>query len=172
MDDAVDALIASFAPLAFDDFLDQSFRALILRTPESAISLSGIQVPKELNNISPAYRANTFALSRAIHRQLDNFPRAALSTADKLSYDVYAYYLDDVIASEAFTAFGCPASTFITGVPRQTLDFFTEFHPLNGEQDAQNWGDCSSKLFAQPGLLSTPAFTRAAGHLMRRQHSW
>ena len=87
--------------LALDAFYEASFAALISRSPETIIwqalegvyPLSGVT----LDDLSDAYQRDTFAMYQVVLDALRSYDRAALDAEGQLNYDVYEYYLRDVV---------------------------------------------------------------------------
>jgi uncharacterized protein (DUF885 family) len=138
-----DSLAEQLAGLSLDDFFAVSYQALLLRTPEDVVAL-GLQQKYGLesvglNNISDSYAHETFDLAQVILAALQSFDRSAMSAQDQLSYDVYKYYLEDMLESEQYLLYSYPASSWRFSVPRDTQFFFTDIQPLVSEQDARDY---------------------------------
>lgn len=127
--------LASLEGLGFQDFTSHSFDLLLRRSPERTVSVAAPDAPLALDDISPAYELDSLTLARGIRDQLEQ--RAPSGSEEALLYQVYSYYLDDLIESDQFRNFGYPASYFITSIPSQTLFFFTDIHPLQTADDAR-----------------------------------
>jgi hypothetical protein len=94
-------LAVELAGLNLDDFFAVSYRWLLQRTPEAIVEL-GLEGPYALdfvglNTISDSYEQITFDLAEVILAGLMEFDRAALSAADRVSCDVYQWYLEGVL---------------------------------------------------------------------------
>ena len=131
------------AGLLLDDFFAVSYRWLLLRSPETVVQLGlgeryGLETIA-LDNISDSYERVTFDLGEVILAGLQGFDRAALSTTDQVSYDVYRWYLEDLLEGAQYQLYSYPASSFITGVPRSSEFFFTDIHPLQTAEDARDY---------------------------------
>ncbi|KAA3644653.1 MAG: DUF885 domain-containing protein [Chloroflexi bacterium] len=135
-------MAASLEGLPIDEFFYESFRLLMLRDPE-AITNEGIEelldAPTgQLNNLSDDYIRDTQALEIEILDLLSSYDRASLAPEQQTSYDVYTWYLEDLIAAHDFIYNDYPASHFLTTSVQTTIFlFFTDTHPLDTEQDAQ-----------------------------------
>ena len=128
--------------LDFDAFMQASFDAVLYRYPEWIVELGleGYELDgDELNDVSDAYARDTFDVMEAILAALSRYDRASLSDEQQVSYDVYQWYLEDVLAEEASMLVSYPASSFITGVPYQTAFFFTDIQPMVSAQDARDY---------------------------------
>lgn len=139
-------LRAALHGLDFDRFLEVSFRGLALRDPETiiAFALSDTMGLSEttLTDISEAYVTDTFRMHEVALEGLLAFDRETLIGEQKVSYDVYRWYLEDTLAGEEFRYCDYPATFWpITAVHQQTLLFF-ELYPLNGPEDARDYVLC------------------------------
>ena len=92
--------------LALDDFFEESFKALMLRDPEWVISLALTNVfpiqGVELTNISDDFVRDTDEMFVVILDKMLTYDRDSLSENDKISFDVYQWYLQDRIDREQF----------------------------------------------------------------------
>ena len=132
---------ASLAPLGFDDFIEQSFLHLVRRSPESALAWQ-LQAelpdnPGRLDDLSDDFAIETHEVVSTIRARLEAFELAALSEPQRLTAEVYAWYLDDLARAFAYRDHVYQATHLINGDPFTTELFFTELHPLEGEADAR-----------------------------------
>jgi uncharacterized protein (DUF885 family) len=137
------ALAAQLWGLPLADFFQVSFRALMLRKPETIVQL-GLEeryglTELTLDNISDDYVRETTAMAEVILEGLDTFDETAFPEEQQLSMNIYRYYLQDLIEQAEYLLFSYPANSFITGVPRETEFFFSDIHPLTTVQDADNY---------------------------------
>ena len=129
--------------LAFDDFLENSYHILLQRDPEWVVELGiqdslGSDVPL-LTNISDDYARETDTIIRDILNRLQDYDRGTLTAEQQLSYDIYHWFLDDKIRTHEFRLHNFHANFFITGVHNSTQYFFTEIHPLENIDDAEDY---------------------------------
>ncbi|HLL00998.1 MAG TPA: hypothetical protein VK539_10450, partial [Myxococcaceae bacterium] len=87
------------APLAFDAFVERSFRILLRRSPESVVEL-GLERELDvgrtfLDDVSDAFVAQTRAQQGVVLQLLKGYDRAALSRTQQVTYDVYAWWLEE-----------------------------------------------------------------------------
>lgn len=139
-----ETLAARLSGLEIDDFFELSWRALMLRNPEWVLSaglaaeygLEGAQ----LTDISPAYQEETLGMVQTVLDLLLAYDRENLSAEQQISYDVYAWYLEDRLRQGAFLLYDYPATYFpITAVHERVTQFFAELHPLNTPQEAADY---------------------------------
>jgi len=129
--------------LALDDFYNESFAALTKRSPESVIwaSLTSVFPPDSigLDDISDAYERDTFAMVRVVLDALRTYDRSALDSEGQLNYDIYEWYLQDRVDRLEFIYYDFPATYSIFGTQEDTRQMFTEVHPLETLQDAEDY---------------------------------
>ncbi len=142
----VDDVLASLQGLAFREFLDASYKDLLLRNPEVVTSLGlsatfGVRNDK-LTDVSPEFILETYALYGEILDLLRTYDRSALSAEDQLSYDIYEWYLDDWVRGEPYafhdySISGIPLSGWSADATLVTL--FTDDHPLVTKDDLDDY---------------------------------
>ncbi len=129
--------------LPFDDFLQESYLQVMRRDPELITELgldAAFGMPgDQLTDISDAYQRETYALLAEIKATLLRYDRAALNPDQQLSYDIYAYYLDDLLRGQEFMYYDYPVTHFVTGVQNRLIQFFTDIHPITSKQEAENY---------------------------------
>lgn len=129
--------------LSLDNFYFASFEALILRSPETVVwealqSVFPLQ-NVELDDISDDFQRETFAMYRVVLDALRRYDRDALTADEQLDYDVYEYFLQDEIERLDFMYHDFRATYMNFGVQHITQRFFTDIHPLDSRQDAENY---------------------------------
>ena len=159
--------------LGLDEFYEVSFGALFSREPEEIVSsfLTGV-FPLDnagLNNLSQEYATETFAMYRVVQDMLADYDREALDAEGKISYDVYAWFLQDKVGEEPFFFFEFPATFSIFGVPRGTELFFTDTHPMSTRADAENYIERLSAIRTKFGQLSTHLFQQRDNGIVEPQ---
>jgi len=71
---------------------------------------------------------------------LRSFDRETLSSEEQVSYDVYEWYLDDIVRAGEFMYYDYPATFFpVTAVHEGVLYFFTDLHPVADLKDAKDY---------------------------------
>jgi uncharacterized protein (DUF885 family) len=151
--------------LSLEDFYVVSIEALIRRSPETIIWRSLLdEYPlesAELDNLSDDYQRDTFAMYQVALDRLRTYDRSILDDSAQLNYDVYEWYLQDVVDRLPFIYNNFVATYNIISVQRQTEQLFTEVHPLQTPQDAENYVLRLQKVEAK--------FDQLAGHLARQR---
>lgn len=140
---SIETIIADLEGLSLQEFFEDSFLQLGLRNPENMVSLGledsvGLE-GVTLNNISDEYTKDTQALEAGILEILRSYDRDTLSPEDQISYDVYEWYLDDLVRGHEFMYFSYPFSFFIYSVQMSTELFFTDDYQILDKQDAENY---------------------------------
>jgi uncharacterized protein (DUF885 family) len=140
----IHGILLQLENLSLSEFYEQSFFELSLRYPESLAELGietqmGIHEAK-LNDLSQKYLEQTLELEKGILAILQSFDRATLSPEEKTTFDIYEWYLQDFVAGQELNKFQYIASYFILNSEHnQTFTFFTETHPLNTFEQAQDY---------------------------------
>ncbi len=114
-----------------------------MRYPETVVDIGLTEIygvtDVKLDDISLDYQYETYRLLENILEQLHAYDRDLLSPQDQISYDIYEWYLEDVLAGERFVLYDYPATFFITAIPEQMVQFFRDIHPVEGMQDARDY---------------------------------
>jgi uncharacterized protein (DUF885 family)/WD40 repeat protein len=141
---SVSDVVASLEGLPLGEFFEKSFTQLMLRDPEW-VTTEGLAGPlgtgnDRLTDISDAYVRETQQMQAAILDMLRQYDRDALDAEQRVSYDVYEWYLDDLVRQQEFMYYDYPATFFpVTAVHEQLIYFFTDIHPIANERDAQDY---------------------------------
>ena len=135
---------AGLEGLDFDSFLEESYKQLLSRYPQTITELGLAQAygvrNDRLNDLSETYLRQSQQLEVTILALLQGYDRSQLSPEQQLSADIYAWYLDDLVRGQAYLDYDYPVSFLITtGVQVQLLQLFTDLHPLSNRQDAQDY---------------------------------
>lgn len=129
--------------LDFDTFLEHSFRELMLRAPENLVETGLDRIygvtDVRLTDVSDGYARETQQMQQTILEALRGFDREALSADQRLSFDVYAWSLDDLLRGAPYQYHSYPVAFMINSRHAQTLLFFTEIHPLATRHDAETY---------------------------------
>jgi uncharacterized protein (DUF885 family)/Tol biopolymer transport system component len=135
--------VAFLAGLPIAEFFDQSFRFLMLRDPEWIVSEGLTEIldahSDQLTDISDGYLRQTQDLQVAVLDLLHGYDRDKLSPEEQVSYDVYEWYLEDLIRQAEFMYYDYPVAHFTIGVQNQLINFFTDIHPVENRQDAEDY---------------------------------
>lgn len=138
----VDEVVAQLQGLQIDAFFELSFKHLLLRDPELITTLGladsfGLRNDR-LNDLSDAYTTESHELRVAILDLLRGFDRSTLSEGEQTSYDVYEWYLDDLIRGFPFRYHNYPWHHFF-GYHDELDLLFTQLHPLNSPEDIDDF---------------------------------
>jgi|TARA_Y100000310_G_C20678205_1_gene814306 uncharacterized protein (DUF885 family) len=128
-------------PLAV--FFETADRALLRRNPEAIIELGledsfGLD-SSLLTDVSDSYDLVTYQLVDVILQNLQQYDRDLLDSTDRLSYDAYQWTLQDRANERQYLLFSYPISSALWSAEYQTRLFFTDLHPLQDRQDAENF---------------------------------
>jgi uncharacterized protein (DUF885 family) len=137
-------IVEGLRGLAFETFLEASYRQLQLRDPEMLV-VNGLAEEYGLDNVcftdlSPAYVRETQQLESAVLDLLRGYERDTLGPEQQRSYDVYEWYLDDRVRGHAFAYYDYPVNLLtIWGVQNWIVDFMVSYQPITDEQDAEDY---------------------------------
>jgi uncharacterized protein (DUF885 family) len=141
---SVDDIVAQLEGLPIDEFFEESYKQLQLRDPDT-LFINGLAdeygVPNDrFTNISDQYIRETQKLESAILDLLRSYDRSALSSEQQLSYDIYEWYLDDLVQRHEFMYYDYPVNSLtIWGKQNWLIDFMVNYQPINGIEDAENY---------------------------------
>jgi uncharacterized protein (DUF885 family) len=136
-------LIAGLEGLDFDTFVDQSYHSLMVRNPEllTSLALSAAFGLRDdlLTDISDAYTRQTQAMEKGILEVLMDYDQEALTPEQQLTYDIYAYYLQDQVDGHAFMYDDYPINVTVNSLHTDLLQLFTDIHPVTNQQNAEDY---------------------------------
>jgi uncharacterized protein (DUF885 family) len=128
--------------LEFDEFVDASYKQILLRSPEMVTSMGlseslGIR-DDQLDNICDDFVIETYELMAGIHEILKTYDRLRLDYEQQISYDSYSWLLDDWAVEHEWMYHFYPVTH---GFSRQNdlFRFFEDEHPLETAQNAEDY---------------------------------
>ena len=125
--------------LGFDQFVEESFGLLLMRSPETLTSLGISDLFGEdddrLDDLSSEFIAATQALEVEILEVLHEYDREALGPEDQLTYDVYRWYLEDRVAGHEFTYHDWPVHFFVNSYNTGLVGFLNDVHTMESADD-------------------------------------
>ncbi|MBU7014995.1 MAG: DUF885 domain-containing protein [Theionarchaea archaeon] len=147
---SVQDILAELEGLPIDKFFEESYNQLLLRNPEHLTELGiaenfGLR-NDQLTNISDKYTQETQKLQEGILEILRKYDVSTLTKEQKVSYQVYEWYLEDMVRGHEFMYYDYPVTHFVTGAQYQLLQFFTEIHPVATRQDAEDYIACLEQV--------------------------
>ena len=162
---AADLLAEDLEGLTLTEFYSESFGALLKRSPEDVVwDALESTFPLDdvaLNDLSDEFQRETFAMYRVVLDALRTYDRGALTAAEQLDYDVYEYFLQDVVDQLEWLYYDFRATYMLFSVQRSTERFLADIHPLETRQDAEN-------LIARLNLVDDK-FEQLIAHLERQR---
>lgn len=170
----LDQVRADLEGLAFDAFIETSFRDYVLRFPEWVTRMGMAQEfgvrDDRLNDYSGAYALETTAIEDEILKRLSQFDRALLSPSQQRTYDACLWYWDDLVRGHPYVDCDYPVSHFfVTSLDQQIQELLFEIHPLHTAANAE---DYVARLEAIPvafdGILEGLDRRAAAGSIVPR----
>jgi len=128
--------------LHFDEFIDASYKQVLLRSPELVTSMGlsetlGIR-DDELDTICNDFVVETYELEAGIHEILKGYDREALSYEQQISYDSYSWILEGWAVEHDYMYHFYPVTH---GFSRQNdlFRFFEDEHPLETVENAEDY---------------------------------
>jgi uncharacterized protein (DUF885 family) len=140
---AVDEVMSALKGLPLEDFFAESYKQLLLRNPEGLTTLGlaesfGLR-NDQLNNLSDAFVRETQALQAAMLEALRSYDRAALTPDQQLSYDVYAWWLEDQVRGQEFMYHNYPLNHFLFSYDINLTSLFADIQPVRSAQDVEDY---------------------------------
>jgi len=135
---------AALEGLAFDEFVETSYRLYVLRSPQMVTSMGlaaefGIR-NDALDDFSEEYQSETFAIESLILGRLRAYDRAALADEQRVTYDVALWAWEDWVRDQAFASFHYPVHFLTTWTLPGLLEFtLTEKHPFTSAEDVVDY---------------------------------
>ena len=170
--------------LQFDEFVDASYKQILLRSPEVVTSMGlsqslGIR-DDQLDNICYSFVGETYELMAGIHEILNSYNRSELDYEQQISYDSYSWILSDQAAEHEYMYHFYPVTH---GFSRQNdlFRFFEDEHPLETLENAEDYISRLAQVDDQFAcLIQNLGRQRGAGHhgpgpdaaAGSRQHPW
>jgi len=128
--------------LEFDEFVDASYKQILLRSPELVTSMGLSQVvgirDDQLDNICYTYIDETYDLKAGIHEILKSYRRFKLDYDQRISYDSYSWLLGDWEAEHEYMYHFYPVTH---GFSRQyeIFRFFEDEHPVETVENVEDY---------------------------------
>jgi uncharacterized protein (DUF885 family) len=135
--------LISLKNLDFDSFIDDSYTLLLKRDPEavselgldSQLGMSGDQ----LTDLSPEYIATTQQMESGVFALLQGYDRAALTPEQQITYDIYYWYLADLVKGHEFTYNDYPINVIVWSIDQSLIQFFTDQIPVTTKEEAEKY---------------------------------
>ena len=129
--------------LPIAEFFDVSYREILLRDPERVTILGlseelGVRNDR-LTDMTSAYVDETQDLLEEVLEALRTYDRDALSRDDRLSYDVYEWFLQDEWEKLEHYVYDYLITSFtVYSEDWMLMDLLQNMHPLNAREDADD----------------------------------
>ncbi|KYK35809.1 MAG: hypothetical protein AYK19_10050 [Theionarchaea archaeon DG-70-1] len=140
---SVDPILESLEGLPIEVFFEESYKQLLLRSPQTLTQLGiaeSLGVGNDtLDNISDAYIKETQKLEKGILDLLQTYDRDALTKEQQISYDVYEWFLDDLVRGHEFMYHNYPVHHFLSSYHDDLVRLFTEYHTITDKKDAEDY---------------------------------
>lgn len=127
---------------SFDAFLEDAYTSYLKRDPEWVTELGLVETlgmdNSRLTDVSAEYEAQTYAWFAETLTALRDFDREVLTPEQQLSYDIFAWYLEDKLAGEPYRFHNHPVKQ-VLGIHEMLLEFMTDRHPVATMADAEGY---------------------------------
>jgi uncharacterized protein (DUF885 family) len=141
---AIADIIVQLEGLPVDQFFEESYRQLQLRDPDQLL-IEGLAdeygvANDRFTNQSDEYIRETQQLQSVILDLLRTYNRGALSPGQQRSYDIYEWYLDDLVRGHEFMYYDYPVNSLtIWGKQNRLIDFMVNYQPITVKRDAEDY---------------------------------
>ena len=141
---SLESLTAKLEGLSLDEFFEVSWKELSLRDPEGVLAAGAADLlgmeEVGLTDISDAYIRETYRMYGTVLEMLRSYDREALPPEQRVSYDVYEWFLDDRVREQEFMYYDYPVTFYpVTAVHEYVVRFFADLHPVASTQDAEDY---------------------------------
>jgi len=142
--DHLSQMRSQLSGIPLNEFFEISIKGITLRNPENVVAMGltdAYQIEDvTLTDISDSYQMETLDIVGLILEILEKYDRNSLSSKDQISWDIYKWYLEDILAERDFMYHNYPATYFpVTAVNEDLIQFFTDIHPVRDFQDARDF---------------------------------
>ena len=141
---SITEILAQLESINIDDFFEESYRQLQLRDPDQ-LFLDGLAddygLPNDrFSDLSADYLRDTHQLETGVLDMLRSYDRSELSPDQQLSYDIYEWYLDDLVRGHPFQYYDYPVNSLtIWGKQNWLVDLLANQFPIRNKEDADNY---------------------------------
>ena len=128
----------------FESWLDTFSAEWVRANPNTATQAQYFTGPeqdaldRQLTPISDEARAQRIALARRGLAELARFNRATFDATQKISADMLAWQLDDIVHSDAFDDYNYVFQQF-NGLQVGLVNFLSQTHPIRRRRDIENY---------------------------------
>ena len=141
-DGEIQDILDDLQGLPFDEFVDASYKQVLLRSPQLVTSLGLSQTlgirDDQLDDVCYSFIDETFELEAGIHAILNTYDREDLSYEQQISYDSYSWILDGWAVEHEYMYHFYPVTH---GFSRQNdlFRFFEDEHPMETLRNARDY---------------------------------
>jgi uncharacterized protein (DUF885 family) len=138
----VQDLLDDLQGLPFDEFIDASYKQVLLRSPEMVTSMGlsqslGIR-DDQLDNICSDFVIETYEIEAGIYDILKSYDRSRLSYEQQISYDSYSWILEGWAVEHEWMYHFYPV-THGFSQQNELFRFMEDEHPLETPQNADDY---------------------------------
>ena len=139
----VEEALEAFSDLPFDGFVEESYRQIMLRDPDTIWSEGlqtyyGVDSFSEWTDHSSEAFAETCRLDHAVLAALRSYDRSSLGAEEKLTYDTYMWLLEDRIRQQAYPRWDYVIGPSSYGVHNLALELLGHL-PIDSVDTAEDY---------------------------------
>ncbi|MCP4415994.1 MAG: DUF885 family protein, partial [Chloroflexi bacterium] len=161
----LDDIITQLTELPLEQFFEDSFKQLLLRSPETITYYGLAQTyglgDAQLDNLSDEYIRETQEIEVAILELLRTYNRDILESEQQVSYDVYEWYLENQVRGHEFMYHNYPVYHFYGSYNFSLNQLFVESHPLTTKQNVEDYISRLSQVDRQVDQLLGGLYLRS-----------
>lgn len=154
---SVAAVLGALEGLGLDEFFEESFKQWVLRRPELVTSLGFAEAygvrNDQLDDLSDAYLRETQALEKGMLDLLRAYDRASLTPEQRISHDVYAWWLENQVAGHTFAYHDYMLHHRIGSYHFRLDSLFSEIQSLETKQDVEDYVSRLTQVLRQTEQL-------------------
>lgn len=146
-------------PFTADHLYLRTFAKVMLNDPELMTTLGLINNSNlnfyndDLTDVCPEHEKKKYDIFKNDLETLSKYDRNKMSDADKLSYDIFEWYLQNEVRGDKFKYHNYPVNQF-NGIQNELPDLIVSNNPVNNKKDAKDYIERLSKFDTKfEGLL-------------------
>ena len=138
-------------PFTVDQLYLRTFAKVMLNDPELMTTLGLINNSNlnfyndDLTDVCPEHEKKKYDIFRNDLETLGKYDRNKMSGEDKLSYDIFEWYLQNEVRGDQFKYHNYPVNQF-NGIQNELPNLMVSNHPVNNEKDAKDYIERLSKF--------------------------
>ena len=140
---AAETFAQMLSGMSLDDVINVAMEQIERRDPETIVALALEQqfplTDALLTDIRYDYQRQTYAMWEHLLSHLNTLETDGFSEVEQTNFDVLLWIASQQSAQLEFLYYEYPATYFLTGVPSNLELFFADLHPIEDQQDVDNF---------------------------------